>query len=633
LTAQALVIAFGESAVFALVALCAGEFILSRVERLLARAIGGAAVRDCAPSATRLGAALLVGFGAAGYVGVGLGLARIFSWISLLIAALLVLALGRNVLRRYAAAVRHLSPRSVDPHFAGGLGAVAILVFGNALAALASPTQPDELSYHLPQAEVIVHTHRLPLTLGGHYFYGNIPKLIEVLYAEALAVSDDFPLTHLVHLMIVLSFLIFLYGTIRRFFGRNTGLLAVLMVLLYGDFLENATTALIDAAGVGYEIGSLLAFASWLEERHPEDAARSALLIALALSVKYTSAPMLLFLAVALAIALFVLGARLGHRARFVAALAATVGVGCGFWYGKNAVRYGNPFYPLYFGHPGVSDLAYRGLLNDIQRFGPRTLHDFVRIPQHYAQLPDLSVFLSFYLAPFALLVGRARVIVRLLFAWFVLYTTYWFFLATHQTRFLMSAVVTAAILLAITLAHVRAVVPRLALVAAALAAIVFTNTHIVDPTYGNLSYAAKVKLRWWTWAYALGRETKTEYLQPYFGCHFTALQYLEQRHLQGNVVDNWTQWHDFGLTIYESGNKFLNFATTDRSAKLWADLRRSDFRYVYVRASMKTAFRHETDPQEIAYRDERLPVENTILHHAQPIWSKDDCRLYRIER
>jgi hypothetical protein len=340
---------------------------------------------------------------------------------------------------------------------------------------------------------------------------------------------------------------------------------------------------------------------------------------------------MLLFLAVALAVALFVSGGRLQHRMRFVAALAATVGVGCGFWYGKNAVRYGNPFYPLYFGHPGVSDAAYRALLDDIQRFGPRTVHNFVRIPQRYAFLPDLSVFLSFYLAPFALLVGRASVIVRLLFAWFVLYTTYWFFLATHQTRFLMSAVVTAAILLGITLVHLRAVLPRLALVAAALAAIIFTNSGDIDPTPANLSDAAKGKLRWGTWAYALGRETKTEYLEPYFGCHITALQYLEQRHVNGDVIDNWTQWHDLDLTIYESGNDFRSFTSTARGARLRTSLRNNDIRFVYVRASRKAAFRQETDPQEVAYRDKRLPVETIILRHARSIWSRDDCQLYRI--
>jgi hypothetical protein len=177
LTARAFVTAFGESAVFVLVALCAGEFVLSRAELLVVRALGGSAVSDRAPSATRLGSVLLVGFGTAGYVGVALGLAHIFSWILLLLAALLVLALGRNTLRRYAAAARTLSLRTVDPLFGLGLGAVAILVVGNTLAALAPPTETDELSYHLTRAEVLVHTHRLPLTLGGHYSYGNIPKL------------------------------------------------------------------------------------------------------------------------------------------------------------------------------------------------------------------------------------------------------------------------------------------------------------------------------------------------------------------------------------------------------------------------------------------------------------------------
>ncbi|TML80177.1 MAG: hypothetical protein E6G09_15120 [Actinobacteria bacterium] len=255
-----------------------------------------------------------------------------------------------------------------------------------------------------------------------------------------------------------------------------------------------------------------------------------------------------------------------------------------------------------------------------------------MRIPSRYSRLADLTVFLSFYLGPFALLVRRSTVIVRLLFAWAVLYSTYWFFLATHQTRFLMSAVITAAILLAIALVHLRGLLPRLGLVTAAIAAIVFTNIGIVDPRPANISYTTKVKLRYSTWAYALGRESTTEYLQPYFGCHLTALHYLEQRHLTGNVIDNWTQWHDAVLTIYESGNKFRNFASTDRGARLWADLRSGDIRYVYVRESMKAAFGHATDPQEVAYRDERLPVETTILRHARPVWSEDECRLYRIE-
>jgi Mg-chelatase subunit ChlD len=100
---------------------------------------------------------------------------------------------------------------------------------------------------------------------------------------------------------------------------------------------------------------------------------------------------------------------------------------------------------------------------------------------------------------------------------------------------------------------------------------------------------------------------------------------------LTGNVVDNWTQWHDLDLTIYESGNDFRSFTSTERGARLRASLRNDDIRFVYVRASRKAAFRQETDPQEVAYRDKRRPVETIILRHARSIWSRDDCQLYRI--
>ena len=49
---------------------------------------------------------------------------------------------------------------------------------------------------------------QLPLTLGQHYFYGNIPKLLEVLFAEAIAVSGGFELAHVVHLLIAVAFLV-----------------------------------------------------------------------------------------------------------------------------------------------------------------------------------------------------------------------------------------------------------------------------------------------------------------------------------------------------------------------------------------------------------------------------------------
>ena len=186
-------------------------------------------------------------------------------------------------------------------------------------------------------------------------------------------------------------------------------------------------------------------------------------------------------------------------------ALAVIVVVGCGFWYGKNLVRFGNPVYPLYFGHRGVSDALYSGLVESIHQFGPRTLHEFVRVPDRFANYRDILVYLSFFLAPFSLLVRRSATIVWVMFAFFAMYVAYWFFVASHQPRFLMSALVVSQILLAITVFHVRSAVARGLMVAVAAVALVSVNPSLADNARANLVAAVKEKLRWENWRYSLG--------------------------------------------------------------------------------------------------------------------------------
>jgi hypothetical protein len=99
--------------------------------------------------------------------------------------------------------------------------ASAGLFVGRYGAALAPPTAWDELAYHLPEARVLIESHQLPLNLGGHWLYGNLPKLVEVLFAESVAVSDDYALPHLLHLSILAGLLLYAFGTVRTLFGAK----------------------------------------------------------------------------------------------------------------------------------------------------------------------------------------------------------------------------------------------------------------------------------------------------------------------------------------------------------------------------------------------------------------------------
>src|SRR5262249_22165686 len=97
--------------------------------------------------------------------------------------------------------------------------------------------------------------------------------------------------------------------------------------------------------------------------------------------------------------------------------------------------------------------------------------------------------------------------------------------------------------------------------------------------------------------------------------------------------IDNWTQWHDSVLTLFDSRNQFQSFALPGAGwTAVRVQLRRDDVRYLYLRETVKAAFAKETDVQEVAYRIPRWSTGKVILRRATLIWSQDDCRLYRID-
>ena len=84
----------------------------------------------------------------------------------------------------------------------------------------------------------------------------------------------------------------------------------------------------------------------------------------------------------------------------------------------------------------GIAALATpstQSLVESIHQFGPRTLHEFVRVPNRFANYGDILVYLSFFLAPFSLLVRRSATIVWVMFAFFAMYVAYWFFVVASR--------------------------------------------------------------------------------------------------------------------------------------------------------------------------------------------------------
>lgn len=394
--------AVAADAVFAVVALGLGELALAAVERL----VEPSRELPRPPSLARLGAALLVGLGVAASVGVALGLAHVFGRASLALATAAALLASRRALLRYARYLRARGPAARELLFGSRLRLAGFLLGGilfavNYQAALAPPTAWDELAYHLPQARRLADTHTLPLTLGNHYFqtshffYGNIPKLGEVLYAEGIAFSG-FALARALHMTVLAAFLLLVFGRVRALFGEGAAVLSVVLLLLYDHLVRNASSAYVDAATASLEVGAVLALATWAFGGDLGDAAQAALLIGFALSFKYSPLSTLVFLALLFGIAVARRRWPLARVRPLALRLTALALLPCAFWYVKNAIRYGNPFYPLYLGHPGVSEAEYRRVLLSVQQFQvPRTLSSFLRFPRWLDEPRDVPAFLG----------------------------------------------------------------------------------------------------------------------------------------------------------------------------------------------------------------------------------------------
>jgi 4-amino-4-deoxy-L-arabinose transferase-like glycosyltransferase len=356
-------------------------------------------------------------------------------------------------------------------------------------------------------------------------------------------------------------------------------------------------------------VGAVLLGVAWLTERQDGDAVAAALLIGLALAVKYTAAVSALAL-VAL------VGLTLARKRRY--GLLARLGVlglaGCAYWYGKNLFRFGNPVFPFAFGHPGVSDETYRYFVQTVHAYGRRTVADFARVPLRYANDESVTAYLGFALSPLALAARGPRRAAALLLAYVVGYTACWYWLESNQVRFLMSAVVVAIVLAAVAIGAARGVLG--AAVAVAAAAILIAAAQI--DTHGfsaNLRDASRAWLATEKAGYVLGLESTHDYLERYFGCQVDAVDALAAERLSGGVgLWDLSPPPDYPRLNHLEPLKIT--ATTTAGAA--AQLRRRGIRFVLAQGMPVEQLSSNV-------------VARPLLRRAVPFWHQGDCVLYRL--
>jgi hypothetical protein len=587
----------GELIAFALCAFAAGSALVTLARRA---AHAPAAVEPC----LREGAVrMLAGFGTIGYVAAALALVHALHWWVLALVGGAVLVTARRELRLYARAARRRPGDRIA--LAGACIAVA-MACGQFLAALAPSEAYDELAYHLPIARAIGSSHAAAQLLHAHDAYGNLPSLGECLYAAALAV-DGTALVHAVQLAVVLAFVALAAAFVRELCGARAGSVAAIALLAYPGLTYLATTGYVDAAATAFEVGALLLALRWLLRDAASDLPAAALLLGLAVSVKYTA----LFTVAALGVGVVAAVALRRTPVRPVLAAAGVSLVAGGFWYAKNLIRFGNPFWPFYLGHRSMDDPTYDDFVRGIHAFGPRTATAFLEVPWRLAGDASAVPFVALSVVVVALTVERARW--PALYA--LLFTTYWFWIASHQVRFLLSGVVVAIVAVVVAVAA-GGRVERAALALAATAALVVVQVEQRSFSASAAAGAVLTELGSPKADYALGLESRDAYIRRYAGCQADAVAYLDAHPSLSPVLVRQTvlaPWFarrtTFGRLPADAGDP----------ARALRELRAGGFHAALTR---------EDEPAAFASTDAASAAVRARLH---AVWRRHGCTIFRV--
>jgi len=586
----------GELIAFTLCAFVVGSGLVALVRRL------ARSTSEAVPGLREAAVRVLVGFGAIAYAAAVLALVHALQWWVLAPLGATVLAIGRRELSLYTRAARH---RPRDRVTLAGAGLAVAMACGQLFAALAPSEAYDELAYHLPIARAIDSTHAAQQLLHAHDAYGNLPSLGESLYAAALAV-DGTALVHAVQLTVLLAFVVLAAGFVRELCGARAGVVTAIALLAYPDLTYLATTGYVDALATAFEVGALLLVLRWALRQTAADLPVAALLIGFAVSVKYTA----LFTAAVVA-GLVAVEAVRRHAARPALVFAGVALTAGGFWYAKNLIRFGNPVWPFYLGHRSMDDKTYTDFVAGIHAFGPRTITAFIEVPWRLAADAAIVPFVALSVVVLAIAVRPARrpAVYALAF------TAYWFWIASHQVRFLLSGVVVAIVAVVIAGAT-GGRVERAALALAAVAALVLVQVKLHPFSASAAGGAVLTQLGSPKADYALGLESRDAYLRKYAGCQADAVGYLDAHPSLSPVLLRQTALAPW-------------FARKTTFGKLPADAGDPAHALRALRAGgFHTALTREGEPARFASSD---AASAAIRHRLRPIWEQRGCTIFLV--
>src|SRR3989339_549443 len=312
-------------------------------------------------------------------------------------------------------------------------------------SALIPPHRTDAIAYHIPEAIAISQNGIVGINAAGN-LYGPSPVLLESLYS-LLYILSDYVLINLVHYQLLLAGLLVIYYFAREQFGKLSAQFLIIFIFSLYEIFVNATSAYIDAGMVAYQVASIVLVIMWSKSKDRSLLVGAGILYGLALSIKYLSLYALLLILPFIIFTSFTSEKNIKSILKDLLYFAIPALLFSGFWYIKNLILFGNPFYPFIFAHPGFSNEQIETANIAIKEFRPRTLKNFLLFPFiFFKDKYYLTSLLAFLLLPLSFLWVRKDKMFRYILMFVLGYFAIWFFFISHQKRFVMIGLLTLMI-------------------------------------------------------------------------------------------------------------------------------------------------------------------------------------------
>jgi hypothetical protein len=596
----------------------------------------------------QLGASLLLGYGLLGYLSLLLSLAGPLNKIVILLIYFFIFLLGRNYLIvLYGQIYRWIRSFKEFDIFSKIIFIIILLfIVFYSFSAFAPPYQSDAVAYHLPEAiNIANHGISFPLEGGrffGTRFFGNLPALMETLYAFVYTLSG-FVLVHLSHFSIVLAFLLIIYSVIKHEFGSPAGLLSVFSIFFFYDFFVGAGSAFIDSAVSSFEITAIILILLWSKYESRSNLILAGILYGLALSSKYLPLYSLVVIGPFIIFQFWQKKKKLPEIIKDALSFGMPILLFSGFWYMKNFIMLGNPVYPFVFNHDGFTEQEFKFLSGDLKHtMINRTFANFIFLPLKLFLEPlYLPILPFFFLFPIGLFFKKNAVFLRYLMFFVFLYITIWFFIISHIKRYGMVGFVLLLIVGGIIISDllyrvdflIKKKRTKISLSMLLILVVVFCGVWVLKS--GKIDYISKTKK--WELEYMLGQISKEEFYEKN-GFAFELSQFINSNLPNTKVLNHWN-----GLSFFlRSGTEYVSILYEEIVQKEnlhWSEvciyLRSRGIQYIVVDESLKKTNNNKYWSENVdgGYYAKKLDFfENIVLEHSTLVFSRNERNLYQID-